>query len=381
MDQNPGRMNPPGMSGVSSVKIPENVPRVNSKWDGMPRRANEDYVRRDSRIDFRGSSIRTSSTRSRSVGPSGRESHSRHLSDSTNSSNHPNQARRRSNARQDEKRAGIGEVNSVAESVSSSNSVKHPRSKSISIRSQSLRSPSGSSLPHITSFFPNDIPEPPGMPQGSGVQPLTQGSVQASSKRHSKKGVPRFGENCAGTLPDHASSPGSTPLEQSPITPLSEPISLQHLGHPVIKVDDSLSFPLPDFKPTRLVLRPSGSDVLNSPVTARKVSKESVRGFLAGEARLFQVPDEEARSLTPKSILKEGTGGQVFAPSIQIQQDLEKRPDSSRARLGLRASIIRDPNAAPWEWNEKFDSRSEPSNRAASPRNLLPKSLGIFGKA
>jgi hypothetical protein len=377
MAEHPGRVNPPGMSGVSSFKIPEHVPKVNSKWDGMPQRGNEDDARRDSSMNSRGSSSRSSSTRSRSVGPKRRGSHNRHVSASTNDSKRSGHARSRSSVRQDEKRADVGEDTPSAKSVSSNSGVRDARSKSMSIRPQSLRSPSGSSLPHMTSFFPNDIPEPPGMPQMSGGQTVTQASVKAASQRHNRSSLPSLGDDRAETSPDHMTSPTSTPLERSPITPFSEPVSLHHLGHPVLHVDDSFIYPLPDVDWAKPAVQSSGSHLLDAPASARKVSKESVRGFLAGEARPLLVPDGNRQSLTLKSILKNGNGGQVFAPLNQVQ-DLEKRPDSSRARLGLRASIIRDPSAAPWEWNEKAGSSSQAPNRTSISRNLLPKSLNIF---
>ena len=377
MAEHPGRAKPPGMSGVSSFKIPEHVPKVNSKWDGMPQRGNEDEARRDSSINSRRSSSRASSTRSRSVGPNRRGPHSRHTSASTNTSKRSGHARSRSSVRQDDKRADLGEDTPSAESVSSNGGVRDARSKSMSIRPQSLRSPSGSSLPHMTSFFPNDIPDPPGMPQMSGGQTLTRASVKASSQRHSRKGLPSLGDNRARISPDQVSSPIPSPLERSPITPLSEPVSLHDLDYPVLHVDDSFIYPLPDVDWTEPVVRSSGSHLLDAPAPTRKVSKESVRGFLAGEARPLDVPDGNRQSLTMKSILKNGNGGQVFAPLIQVQ-DLEKRPDSSRARLGLRASIIRDPSAVPWEWNEQAGSPSQAPNRISTSRNLLPKSLGIF---
>jgi hypothetical protein len=379
MAENPGRINPPGMSGVSSFKIPEHVPKVNSKWDGMPQKGNDhyDHTKRDSSTNSRGSSSKGSSTRSRSVGPNRRGSHSRHLSGSTNISKRSGHTRSRSSARQDEKRADMGEATRAAENVSSSNGVRDARPKSMSIRSQTLRSSSGSSLPYMTSFFPNDIPEPPGMPQMAGGQALTQPSVKASSERNSRQGFPGQGDNGLGTSPHHVSSPVSTPLELSPITPSSEPVSLHLRGHPVSHVDDLYIPQLPDADSTEPVFRSSGSHLLDPSAPTRKVSKESVRGFLAGEARPLQVPDDNGQTLTIKSILKNGNGGRVFAPSIQVQ-DLEKRPDSSRARLGLRASIIRDPSAAPWEWNKKKDKLSEASNRTSISRNLLPKSLGMF---
>ncbi|KAF7508965.1 hypothetical protein GJ744_008521 [Endocarpon pusillum] len=351
--QKPGRMNPPGMSGVSSTKMPQDVPKVNSKWDGMPPRANEEYDRRNSRTSSRGHSTRASSTRSGSAGPSGRGRHSRGLSASTNNSNHSSQA--------------------------SSNSIKNSRAKSTPMHTPSLRSPSGSSLPHITCFFPDDMPKSLVIPHISGLQSRTEASLQGSSEGDTFKEIPRWEGNYA--ISDQASSPSSTTLDHWLIPPSSESLSLPHQRQPVTKVDDSFRFPPIDVNVPELVLLSLNLDGLDHPITTMEASNESTRVSSAGEARSVQLSNDDARSLTPKSILKKGTRGQVFAPSIQIQHDLEKRPDSSRARLGLMASIIRSPDAVPWECDDEKEPRPVPSHRTSSHKNLLPKSLGIFGKA
>jgi hypothetical protein len=377
--QNPGRKNPPGMSGVSSVKMPVHVPKVNSKWDGMPQTRNDAHERTSSRAESGAGSTRTSSTRSRSADPGDRRSHRKQLSGSTTSSSHANRDRSRKRAHEHHKLVGFGDVDSVAESASSSNSMNHPRSKSISIRTQSLRSPSGTSLPQITSFFPNDIPEPPGVPQIYRNHTLSQDSAKGADEEHDTKDVPTLEEPRPGGISDHASSPSLTSSEQSPITPLSELTTVQHLG-PAVVIDDSLSFLGPDFKLSGSILQSSGPDVLGLPIANKKVSKESIRAFLAGEARPLLLSEDEEQSRRPKSVLKKGTQMQVFTPTFLVQQDLEKRPDSSRARLGLRASMIRSSDAVPWEWNEEKDAVPDEGKRVASPKTLRPKSLGIFGK-
>jgi hypothetical protein len=301
------------------------------------------------------------------------------LSGSTTSSGHANQDRSRKSAHEHDKRVGFGDVDSVAESASSSNSINHPRSKSISIRTQSLRSPSGSSLPQITSFFPNDIREPPGVPQIYRNHTQSQDSARGANEERDTKAVPTLEEPLPEAISDHASSSSPTSLEQSPITPLSDLTPVQHLG-PAVVIDDSLSFSVPDLKFSGVVLQSSGPDVLGPPTASKKVSKESMRAFLAGEARPLRLSGDEEQSLRPKSILKKGTQMQVFAPTFLVQQDLEKRPDSSRARLGLRASMIRSSDAVPWQWNEEKDALPDPGKRVASPKTLRPKSLGIFGK-
>ncbi len=348
----------------------------------MPQRANEDHDRSDPRSDARRNSTRTSSTSSCSPDPRNRGSHRPPLSSSNPTSNHADKGRSRktTTTHQNDKRVGLGEVDSVAESVSSCNSIKHPPSKSMSIRTQSLRSPSGSSLPQITSFFPNEIPEPPGFPQIGRVHALSVHGAPDTTDQRATRDLPRREEPAVGAFPFHASSSSLSSPEQSPITPLSEPISVHPLGQSVVKSDDSLSFFESDLEFNEVVLRSCGSDGLGPPTVARKVSKESARAFLAGEARPLRLSNDEERSPRPNPILKNGHRPQVFGPAILVQQDLEKRPDSSRARLGLRASMIRSSDAVPWDWDEEQDSRSDTPNRAASPKIVLPKSLGIFGK-
>jgi hypothetical protein len=417
--QNPGRKNPPGMSGVSSVKMPEHVPKVNSKWDGMPRKSKDESERSGSRSGPRSNSRPTStissSSRSRSADPASRRSHCRRLSDSTTSSDMPNQKKWERSAPQDRKRVTLGDADSLAGSVSSSNSIQRPPAKSVSIRTQSLKSPSGTSLPQITSFFPDDIPEPPGVPQTNGAHGISSTPDEKSTNEHALRNVPKLQEPVLDYVPDQTASPGLTPLEHSPVTPLSEPVPLQYLGDSAATDDGSVSFTDLAAEANEVVLRSSGSDVLGAPIATRKISKESARAFLAGEARPFRLPDEEQRSLKPKSILKKDTRTQMFGPAIRIVQDLEqrphssrerlglrasiiktddsipwdrveqdvvKRPDSSRARLGLRASMIKSDDTFPWEWDKEKERRprSDTLNRASVSKNLLPKSFGIFGK-
>lgn len=280
----------------------------------------------------------------------------------------------------DESRGGSGGFESLAESVSSSNSIKHPRSKSMSIRTKSLRSPSGSSVPQITSFFPHEIPKPPGVPHIYRVHPISRDSGQVPVEEPGKRDVPQSVEPRVEPLSDHMSSSSVAPPEQSPITPLSELLSVQHLDSPIANIVDSISFPATKSELTEVNLRSPESDVLRPPAASRKISADSGRAFLAGEASPLQLPDEEWTSLTPNPMLKKNTRGEVFAPAVHIQQDLERRPDSSRARLGLRASMIRSADAAPWEWDKETDPQSDALDRGTPSRNRFSKSFGVFGK-
>ncbi len=232
----------------------------------------------------------------------------------------------------------------------------------------------------ITSFFPDDIPEPPGVPQIYGVHAGCRGSVQISTEGCDAADMPKGEETVAEHPSIHVSSPSLTPVEQSPITPFSEVVSTQQLSSSVADMDDS-SFPVPELKVNEVVLRSLGSDILGAPTVTRKVSQESLRAFLAGEAQPLRLSDEDQRSRTPKSILKGSNKWQVFGPGVRVQQDLENRPDSSRSRLGLKASMIKTDDSFPWDWDQERGQRSDNLKPVASPKNLRPRSLGLFGKS
>jgi hypothetical protein len=126
--------------------------------------------------------------------------------------------------------------------------------------------------------------------------------------------------------------------------------------------------------------------------TIRRKGKAPHHAFLAGEARPFELPDDLAgpgpAMTTSDSDLPLRRSPHRKAPELpshtRVQQDLEKRPDSSRARLGLRASMVVRPDQAPWDWQE-FDKRDD-SDRSAGPGSglsmaVVPKGLGkVLGK-
>ena len=376
MAQSPGARTPQGMSGVSSLKMPEHVPKVNSRWDGMPRRANEQDERTDSRSGSRTTSARTSSTRSRSANRDSCDGHhSRQILGNTASSKHVNQRTSNKNGHQAGLRADSGEVDSLLGRVSGSYSPTKHQSKSVLARTQSPRSPARRSPPQITSFFPNDIPELPGVCQ---LPALSPDPAQRSTGEGVTQCIPRTEEPIAEDNMDHKILGNASPREHSPVTPLCAP-SVGHQVKSDVETDDSLSFPVLDRSLSQLVFHSSRLHGQDPPVATRKVSKEANTDLLAGEARPLQFSNGE-RSLTPGSILKMDTTEPALANSSRVRQDLEERPDSSRSRLGLKASMIKSSDAVPWEADKKTDPRSGVLNQALSPRDLRSRGLGIFGR-
>lgn len=111
--------------------------------------------------------------------------------------------------------------------------------------------------------------------------------------------------------------------------------------------------------------------------------------FLAGEAQELVLPDKEKLPRQADLPLRDRESGRK-APSCgtpagsRIQQDLEKRPDTSRARLGLSASMVFREEGAPWESQEA--AQPSPSPRppgppgSSGPKSKFPKSFGLFNK-
>lgn len=213
-----------------------------------------------------------------------------------------------------------------------------------------------------------------------------------SSKDESTKGGLMVTDSYFEIAPALVSSPSSTPPAQSPITPYFEVVSEQCPDESGIQEHDSLACSMAELKlnegPLRAgEARPISLSGKRTPsVQTQSTHKSEARPRLFAPAVLVQQdlekrPDSSrARLGLRASIIRNADGAPWELKRQKIQQDLEKRPDSSRARLGLRASIIRNADAAPWEVNDEKRHRSDSLTNSSSPKHLLSKSLGIFGK-
>jgi hypothetical protein len=148
---------------------------------------------------------------------------------------------------------------------------------------------------------------------------------------------------------DNTSSHSRTSSEASPATPLSTYTPLRNVHHALSGEDDAVLTSLVQAQPEEVVLLSSGKNVLGPPVRATRTVSPSVQAFPAGEACPLEIPDESTQDLGnehgPKAVA--ASAAPLLPNAARVQQDLEKRPDSSRTRLGLRASMLVDPDAAP----------------------------------
>ena len=124
----------------------------------------------------------------------------------------------------------------------------------------------------------------------------------------------------------------------------------------------------------------SRPNVLAMPVgMKKKLMKRPSEAFPAGEARPLELPDDDDVEPEPPSrdlplrqwgSLRGSLVGHK-APELpsrsidRVAQDLSKRPDSSRSRLGLKASMLVRTDAAPWEVQQKTSALGPRSARAA----------------
>ncbi|KAL9633666.1 MAG: hypothetical protein Q9204_003302 [Flavoplaca sp. TL-2023a] len=274
-----GRVNAVGLPGVSSAKLPPTVPKVNSKWDGVPHAAKEKVKEKDnpSRSSFASSASRPLYT-SRSYGST--------MTTSTMSSTSSTRSDLRANGslRLDNSSGNLAdlygwEVPPPGTSIGTS-------SRS-STRSFPLESKGGASAAPIlqrerTSFFPPQSP-----------------SVLATAYE----------------------SPAQTPPPLDPPSNRPSPLILPSLPTPPTPNDSAPSFPwssanstsdhsLPTKQPSQVgnaavIFNSSGSNVLGPPVSA--IPRPGSAPFAAGEATEFVLPStSHGRPLPgqPNPILK-----------------------------------------------------------------------------
>ena len=396
-----GELSARAVPGVSCCKMPENVPKVNAKWDGVPGAVKaKDAVEKRRREET--ARAPGSPGRSRSTGPSSNE----RLTPNTESTR-----RRMSNSTMSsfDSRAGTRDLSPAnpshdwvsstkgSDKASSSNASSSGQRRPPSLYSQKLRSPSGSSLPEITAFFPNDIPAPPPLPakfrQEVGARTLLpKASVESIKRAKSPLSLASTPEPLSDALPDHYLSPATTPSEQAPSTPPSACTPGQETDSNLSTRQATLRTSVLRSKPEEVLLTSSGLDVLSPPVRPKRKVMEAKQAFLAGEARPVRVP-KDGTEMSPGAFsqARGGSYQNTLTPSniARVQHDLEKRPDSSRARLGLRASMVVDKSALPWESQLDLDqansssrlseNNSKDSALPISPK-FRPKSFGLFNR-
>ena len=173
-------------------------------------------------------------------------------------------------------------------------------------------------------------------------------------------------------VPLHSFSPTGSPTTASPTTPLHFEL-------------DPASRNTAHEKRLHAALLSSGPHVLGPRPSARNLSQTNFKyAFLAGEAQELVLPDDSRVRPGSMPANHGHETGQSMEDSrgTRLQQDLEKRPDSSRDRLGLRASMLLTHDMTPWQVQEaKEPPPSSPTvAQTPNPKTKPHKPFGKIGK-
>lgn len=305
-----GAANPQSVPHVSSRKMPQHVPKVNSRWDGIP----ESVKMRDREEKQR----RKFSQRSNYAPPS-QSIHSQSSIGSIQS--------------QDEKLPDSRRTGSLSSAVSSTNSRTADSHQAASVKSQSLRSSSRPNPPEITAFFPQ-YQHNKAIVGTNQVQQVKNGRnppPKAVCSRPSETFLRESRDYGRDMVPEHSFSPIATPREMSPVTP-------------VYRADREAS-------PRINAVEDEETGAGTTKATSKRVKHLTIDAFLAGEARLLELDDDDHDddAPSPREISNPATRRPRREPSEPIGVKAATKSQSSRGRSELRAYGVVRSEVAPWE--------------------------------
>ncbi|KAI1613340.1 hypothetical protein EDD36DRAFT_262674 [Exophiala viscosa] len=349
-----GSTNPTKVPNVRLEKMPEYVPKVNTKWDGIPesvKKIEKEKKARDkgqaSKQDTLGFSdysmyqnrgrgqlnSRNSSSTTGSFGSRGRSSGS-----------YSNSARPHFYAHS---------VNSSGD-LASQQRTDRPPHRAASLHSQAASNTSEAS-------FPGPSPE---IPRLAGLAPIDE---PPSPQSRLSPGI--------DTVPARLTSPSATPQDKSPLAPSGwDSLDLYSQQTADISGRDKVTLTSP------------GPGVLGPPTALKSTRKSVASGFIGGEARGLLISDDEDNDKggAPRSDLplrNRDAGGRSPAtplPAGPQKPSQEKQIDNSRSRLALR---LRDDDTPREKKKSPVGSpRHASESGVSSPRTKLSKSFSLLGK-
>ncbi|KAL8731097.1 MAG: hypothetical protein Q9166_003625 [cf. Caloplaca sp. 2 TL-2023] len=339
-----GRANPVGLPGVSSAKLPPTVPKVNSKWDGVPQAAKQKVREKNnpSQQSFASSASRPLYT-SRSTGSN--------VTTMTTSSTSSTRSDIRANGKLklDDGSANLADLYGWEVPSTSTSSGSSTRNFPLESRGSATSRPTLQR--ERTSFFPQS---PSVLPTAYESPVETPPPLDASSNRSSPL-----------ILPSLPSPP--TPKDSIPALPWSPALTSPCSNMPV--KDDAVPSEGP------VILSSSGTNVLGPPVSAAR--RPGSVPFAAGGVTEVTFPsDATSRPPTalPHPILKRPSEApnQVWPPPpapTEIEQS------SWRRTLKVSSPARRD--KAPSGSAEKVEAPSAPATATKLKRMQV---MNIFSK-
>jgi len=391
-----GSINPTKVPNVRLEKMPEHVPKVNSKWDGVPdcvkqREKREKEAAKSGKKDL--FSVNPPRSLSSGTGGDGRGKLNSRNSSSTTGSFSSRGRSVGSNGTSARRGFYAQSVNSSGDLASQQRpeqqgpqgTVAHARVTP----SSSLPPSVAETIPEVPYYVRASIVGPGHRAEPSNEKVLVQNlqrpviNIRSASDQlpaHRTEQAPSIED-----VPAHSASPLPSPRDIVPDTPSSLHPSDEYMFRtrsPTVEQSPSL--------PTG----PSPDVLTSTAIPKKKPQLIMTPGFLAGEAQEFVLPTEEeghARAELPLRNWESGrmTAATSYSTKSRVQQDLEKRPDSSRARLGLRASMLLIDDENPWERMQQetpaFPSPRSPATPTSprpgsTPRTKFSTGFGLFSK-
>ncbi|KIV84075.1 hypothetical protein PV11_06049 [Exophiala sideris] len=342
-----GSTNPTKVPNVRMEKMPEYVPKVNTKWDGIPDSVKKVEKEKKAREKGQASTdypvyqnrgrgqlnSRNSSSSAGSFGSRGRSSGS--YSNSTRPHFYAHS------------------VNSSGD-LASQQRTDRPPQRAASLHSQAASNTSEASFPEAS----------PGIPRLTG---LTRIDEPPSPRSRPSLGIDAHSGRSA--------SPPAIPQDTSTLTPFHwQALDAHQQQESESSRRDSVT------------LTSSGPGVLGPPAASKSTRRSVASGFLSAEARELVVSDDEdddngepVKSDLP--LRNKDTGGHSPAtPSLADcrKSNPPKRSDDTRTRLGLR---LKDDDTPREKKKSPVGSpRHAPESGVSSPRTKLSKSFSLLGK-
>ena len=341
-----GRTSAIGIPGVSSAKLPPTVPKVNSKWDGIPETHKEKDKQRQESRQSKLEHIRGHSA-ARSVGSEVR-------STSTSASQN-----RRSRGTLDgmSTYSNGGSTNRLAELYGwEADSIPILSSSSAIVDFAAEHRPMSSRL-QTSHSAPAPSEKPPPLDRAFLFPPHATSQLSPSKEPHF--GQPSPSPTSSPALPGHSDSPTLTPVESSPITPGTPPPKMDFASTPRIASSHAKLCQLDNLKTTvlevptagdEIIVKSAGPNILGPPATAKRAYKASPYQSTEDRPKTSGL-DMPLTSILKKEHVKESypypVPGSYFPSTGPNAPSTPVRRNSARDRLGLGMSL-KNQAVAPW---------------------------------
>ena len=192
-------------------------------------------------------------------------------------------------------------------------------------------------------------PPSPGIAQRFRRSDDEDGAIIATVLRPKPDQVPLASAGVTVPSPPPRSRRNSTKASQAFLAGEARPLELRRSDDEDRPIIATVLQP----KPEEVLLASARVTVLSPPPLSKRNTTKASPAFLAGEARPLELPDEASDWSHEPGLRASPT---LLLGAVRVEQNLEKRPDSSRARLGLRVSMVVGTDVTPWEGEENVQN-------------------------